>query len=72
MICEGCIKQSTCKYKEVVEEYEADAPELLFDEPLEATIQCKYKQTYPPLPNCDTTTGDPGWSTTTEDIYYTS
>ena len=45
MICEGCIKQSTCKYKEVVEEYEADAPELLFDEPLEATVRCKYKQT---------------------------
>jgi len=44
MICEGCIKQSTCKYKEVVEEYEADAPEMLFDEPLEATVICKYKQ----------------------------
>ena len=66
MICEGCIKQSTCKYKEVVEEYEADAPELSFDEPLEATVICKYKQTghsYPyvscPSVWVDTTTNAP-------------
>ena len=61
MICEGCIKQSTCKYKDVVEEYEADAPEMSFDEPLEATVICKYKQTCVPYPpnctiDCDTTT----------------
>lgn len=70
MICEGCIKQDTCKYKEVVEEYEADVPEISFDEPLEAIIQCKYKETYPPLPNCDITT-NPVWDGVTGDIYHT-
>jgi len=65
MICEGCIKQSTCKYKEVVEEYEADAPEMLFDEPLEATVICKYKETYAPPNYCDTTTGDDRYLTYT-------
>ena len=71
MICEGCIKQDTCKYKEVVEEYEADAPEMLFDEPLEVIIQCKYKETCIPYPpNCGTATYtyDPNsveWSGTT-------
>jgi len=61
MICEGCIKQSTCKYKEVVEEYEADASEMLFDEPLDAIVRCKYKQPCVPYPSMSSESGDSSW-----------
>lgn len=48
-ICEDCIKQDVCKFKEQVEGYEnkIDLPN-----PLEPIILCKYKHilpTYPPV-----------------------
>ena len=45
-ICEGCIKQDVCKYKEEVEKYERDK----LPEPLEPIVGCKYKETEPTHP----------------------
>ena len=41
-ICEGCIKEDVCKFKNKVEKYEEgiDLPE-----PLTPNIECKYKRT---------------------------
>ena len=51
MICEGCIKQDTCKFKDAVELYEEglrektpDAPKNPLVWPLEITTSCKYRQ----------------------------
>jgi hypothetical protein len=41
-ICEGCIKQDVCKFKEEVEKYENKAK---VPEPLEPILNCKYKKT---------------------------
>lgn len=44
-ICEGCIKQDVCKFKESVPDFEEaikDGEMLPFAEPLEVT--CKYKE----------------------------
>ena len=46
MICEGCIKQDVCKYKEEVERYEKKNKGKL-PEPLEPTARCKYKRPEP-------------------------
>lgn len=71
MICEGCIKQDTCKHYEWVKDFRLKNGEL--SEPLEMIATCKYKQTYPPYPpnctdtDCDTTTYNPAvadWDTT--------
>lgn len=43
-ICEGCIKQDVCKFKEEVEKYEGKTK---LPEPLEPIIECKYKRTEP-------------------------
>ena len=58
-ICEGCIKQDVCKFKDEVEKYDMKLPE-----PLEPIIECKYKRTenytwtYPGAFPCGTTTSD--------------
>ena len=41
-ICEGCIKQDVCKFKEEVESYELNKDMFKFPKPLEVT--CKYRQ----------------------------
>ena len=76
MICEGCIKQDTCKYKDEVEQYEKEMDIPMLHGPanpligvVEVTLSCRFKQTCPPLPNCDTTTYNPApadWDTTTD------
>jgi len=47
-ICEGCIKQDTCKFKERVEdEYETwrnNTGRFILKEPLGISVSCKYKQ----------------------------
>jgi len=41
-ICEDCIKQDVCKFKDEVEEFEKKAK---LPEPIEPIIECKYKRT---------------------------
>jgi len=62
MICEGCIKQDTCKFKEVVEEYE-DSYKL----PLPLGVYCPHKECFhvPIVPNSGTATT---WDTYTSPI----
>ena len=43
-ICEGCIKQDVCKFKEEVEKYGGKAK---LPEPLVPTVQCEFKRTEP-------------------------
>ena len=43
-LCEGCIKQDMCKFKEEVEKYEL---KMQLPEPLEPIIECIYKETEP-------------------------
>ena len=40
-ICEGCIKQDVCKFKDEVEKYEKKAE---LPESLEPIIACKYRE----------------------------
>ena len=45
-VCEGCIKQDTCKFRKEVERFEKVEGILgkhPFPEPLEAVVTCKYK-----------------------------
>ena len=78
-ICEGCIKQDTCKFKNEVELYEEglneptpDAPKNPLIWPLEVTLSCRYKQEgcYPYIPTTSTYTPDPNvpWSWTATDV----
>ena len=46
MICEGCIKQDVCKFRNDVER---------FEEVVGAVGTCKYKVACPPPSYCDTT-----------------
>lgn len=62
-ICEGCIKQDVCKFKVWVSMMERKVAELGFDEPMEVTITCKYKEVddweefpYGTWPNCSVST----------------
>ena len=41
-ICEGCIKQDICKFKDEVGKYEG---KMKLPEPLSPIIECKYKET---------------------------
>ena len=43
-ICEGCIKQDVCKFKEEVEEYEAKRKEPQIPEPLVPDLSCKHRR----------------------------
>lgn len=77
-ICEGCVKQDVCKFKEEVEKYE----EKGLPEPLTPKAECKYKETsvhyLPYYPYPITITSDwpwltsPAWTTTTSDYISTS
>ena len=68
-ICEGCIKQDVCKFKNEVEKYDMKLPE-----PLIPVFACRYKETmgeptyipyYPYYPTWTTTSGVTTTSDTT-------
>ena len=63
-ICEDCIKQDVCKFKEEVSNYEGEK----LPEPLTPKVECKFKQTTPyytiynhPCATTATVTYDPSW-----------
>ena len=66
-ICEDCIKQDVCKFKESIEAYEDGRAEL--PKPLVPEVRCKFKQTttgrhYTAIPSTTyTATSDPSWTT---------
>jgi len=69
MICEGCIKQDTCKFREVVEEYEVDKDNYKLPLPLMREIYCPHKELA--WPNWDTYTPYPGDTTTDAPVSFT-
>ena len=48
-ICEGCIKQDVCKFKNKVKKYE-NGKCVEVEEPLTANLICKYKKFEPDTP----------------------
>jgi len=74
-ICEGCIKQDTCKFKERVEDeygtWRNDTGRFILKEPLGISVSCKYKEVadccapYPYAPIYPDSGTDTTWDTYT-------
>ena len=72
-ICEGCVKQDVCKFKDEVGKYEVKRVKVLgIPKPLVPDLSCKYKKTEP----CRTVSCPSVWTAGTtyapDNITYTS